>query len=91
MTGNGTAPSSHSVSLSWTASTSQDVVGYNSYRGQTSGGPYSVINSSLDPNANYTDNSVSAGQTYYYVATAVDGNGVKSGYSNQCMAVIPSP
>lgn len=90
VTGNGTA-TQHSVDLSWAASNSQDVVGYNIYRGQKSGGPYSIVNSSLDSNLNYTDSSVISGQTYYYVVTAVDGNGVESSYSNQTKAVIPSP
>jgi hypothetical protein len=89
--GNGTPPPQHSVGLSWTASGSQDVVGYNVYRGGVSGGPYSKINASLDASTNYTDNQVVAGQTYYYVATAVDGNGVESGHSNQTQAVIPTP
>ncbi len=89
--GNGTPPPQHSVGLSWNASSSQDVVGYNVYRGGVSGGPYSKIDTSLDASTNYTDNQVVAGQTYYYVATAVDGNGVESGYSNQAQAVIPTP
>jgi fibronectin type 3 domain-containing protein len=67
------------------------VVGYNVYRGDGSGGPYSKINTSLDATTNYTDNQVVAGQTYYYVTTAADGNGVESGYSNQVQAVIPQP
>jgi hypothetical protein len=90
-TGNGLSPPQHSVSLSWNASNSQGVVGYNVYRGGVSGGPYSQINTSLDGSANYTDNQVVAGQTYYYVATAVDGNGLESAYSNEAQAVIPSP
>ena len=90
-TGNGLSAPQHSVSLSWSASGSQGVVGYNVYRGNISGGPYSQVNTSLDANTNYTDNQVVAGQTYYYVATAVDGNGVESGYSNQTKAVIPTP
>lgn len=89
--GNGTAPPQHSVDLSWNASGSQDVVGYNVYRGQKSGGPYSMINGSLDPSLNYTDNTVNAGQTYYYVVTSVDTNGLESGYSNQSKAVVPTP
>jgi hypothetical protein len=89
--GNGTPPPQHSVGLSWNASSSQGVVGYNVYRGGVSGGPYSKINTSLDASTNYTDNQVVAGQTYYYVTTAVDGNGVESGYSNQIQAVIPTP
>jgi Abnormal spindle-like microcephaly-assoc'd, ASPM-SPD-2-Hydin/Cep192 domain 4 len=89
--GNGTPPPQHSVGLSWDASSSQNVVGYNVYRGGVSGGPYSKIDNSLDASTSYTDNQVVAGQTYYYVTTAVDGNGVESGYSNQAQAVIPTP
>ncbi|MGB9072437.1 MAG: choice-of-anchor D domain-containing protein, partial [Terriglobales bacterium] len=55
-TGNGLPPPQHSVSLSWNASDSQGVVGYNVYRGGVSGGPYSKINTSLDAGTNYTDN-----------------------------------
>lgn len=91
LTGNGTAPTQHSVALSWDASTSSGVVGYNIYRGNVSGGPYSKINSALEANPAYTDNTVTAGQTYYYVTTAVDGSGNESGYSNQAKAVIPTP
>src|SRR5208337_1392522 len=76
----GTGTSQHVVDLSWTASTSKDVVGYNIYRGNTSGGPYTKINSGLDANTNYTDNSVQSGQTYYYVTTAVDSQGTESSY-----------
>lgn len=88
LTGTGVS-SSHTVSLSWNASTSQNVVGYNVYRGTASGGPYGKINASLDPNTNYTDGTVVNGQTYYYVATAVDSNNQESTYSNQTQAVIP--
>ncbi len=90
LTGNGVLATPHSVSLSWAASTSA-VVGYNIYRSATSGGPYAKINSPLDSSAGYTDSSVQAGQTYYYVATAVDSSGTESAYSNQVQAVIPSP
>jgi hypothetical protein len=90
LTGAGLAPPQHSVSLSWTASTST-VVGYNVYRGGTSGGPYTRINSALESSTNYADSSVQAGQTYYYVATAVDSTGAESAYSSQVQAVIPSP
>jgi centrosomal CEP192-like protein/ASPM-SPD-2-Hydin domain-containing protein len=88
-TGTGIAPPQHSVALSW--SETSPVVGYNVYRGTTSGGPYTPINSALDPTTAYTDNAVSAGQTYYYVTTAVDGSGSESGYSNQVQAVVPTP
>jgi len=66
-------------------------VGYNIYSGGQSGGPYTKINSALNVSTTYTDNSVQAGQTYFYVATAVDAGGTESGFSNQVQAVIPSP
>jgi len=82
---------SHSVTLNWTASTSSNVTGYNLYRGLTSGGPYTKVNTSLIVGTTYTDVTVQAGQTYYYVSTAVDSNNNESVYSNQAPAVIPSP
>jgi hypothetical protein len=78
----------HSVTLSWQASTSQ-VSGYNVYRGTSNGGPYSKINPAFVTLFTYTDSSVSSGNTYYYVTTAVDSTGVESAYSNQASAKIP--
>ena len=89
MTGMGAAPTQHTVDLSWSAST--NAVGYNIYRGTVSGGPYTMINTSLDGTTAYTDSTVVSGQTYYYVATAVDASSNESGYSNQATAVIPNP
>jgi fibronectin type 3 domain-containing protein len=66
-------------------------MGYNLYRGQIKGGPYSKLNSALDPITSYSDSSVSSGQTYYYVTTAVDSSGDESSYSNEVKAVIPTP
>jgi hypothetical protein len=81
----------HYVDLAWTASTSSGVTGYDIYRGTASGGPYTQINSSSVAGTTYTDSTVAAGQTYYYVATAVNSSGVQSGYSNQASATVPSP
>ena len=89
MTGTGTAPIQHTVDLTWNPSTG--AAGYNVYRGAASGGPYTMINNSLDPTATYTDSTVVSGQTYYYVVTDLDGELVESGYSNQVQAVIPNP
>ena len=92
LSGTGTPTSIHSVFLSWTASTSSDVIGYNIYRGAGSAGPYSKINSSLNAGTTYTDNSVVDGQTYCYVSTAVDSNNEESAYSSPPQqAVIPAP
>jgi fibronectin type 3 domain-containing protein len=85
-----TGSGAHSVSLSLNSSPSA-VVGYNLYRGTKSGGPYAKVNPVLNASTSYTDNSVQAGTTYYYVSTAVNGSGTESMYSNQLQAVIPSP
>jgi hypothetical protein len=90
-TGTGAPPPTHSVNLSWTASTSQNIIGYNIYRGVKSGGPYSKINSVLNASTVYTDTTVTDGTTYYYVTTAVNSNNEESAYSNQTTAVIPPP
>jgi hypothetical protein len=88
LTGTGVAPSAHSASLTW-QETDPSVVGYNIYRGKMHGGPYQQINTTLEASTNYTDYTVAAGYTYYYVTTAVDGAGHQSAYSNETNAVIP--
>jgi hypothetical protein len=89
LNGTGTQPAQHNVLLSWTASSSPDIDGYNVYRGETSGGPYAKLNSSLNSGTNYTDSTVANGTTYYYVTTAVNSNSQESPYSNQAQAIIP--
>jgi hypothetical protein len=87
--GSGSAPT-HSVSLTWQASTSS-VAGYNIYRSAVSGGPYTKLNSSPDTATVYTDSAVTAGKTYYYVATAINSSGTESATSNQVTAKVPTP
>ncbi len=67
------------------------MIGYNVYRGGTKGGPYKKINSVLNASTNYTDSTVNAGVTYYYVVTAVNAEDQETSYSNEVRAVIPSP
>jgi hypothetical protein len=83
----------HDVILSWAASTTPGVVGYDVYRGTTSGGPCPTQLNSLPINGTtYSDETVQAGQTYYYVVTAVASDGVaQSADSNQVSATVPSP
>jgi len=88
LAGTGVAPVQHSVSLSWTASTST-VSGYNVYRSTVSGGSYTKINSSLVTVLSYTDSTVQNGTTYYYVTTAADSTGAESVFSNEVSAPIP--
>jgi hypothetical protein len=89
--GSGTSAPQHSVSLNWNQSSSASVVGYNIYRSNVSGGPYTKINSALDVTTSGTDSTVQAGQTYYYVVTAVDSSNGESGYSTAVGVVVPSP
>jgi hypothetical protein len=81
----------HSVDLSWTASTSSDVVGYNVYRGTKSGGPYTKINTALVTGTTYVDATVMGCTTYYYVTTAVNSMGLESAYSAEVSAAVPCP
>jgi Bacterial Ig-like domain (group 2) len=85
----------HSVDLSWGAATienpvsGQVVVGYNIYRSSVSGGPYTQLNAAPTPGLTYVDNTVSAGETLFYVCSTVDNLGNVSGYSNQTAATVP--
>ncbi|MGB2637127.1 MAG: choice-of-anchor D domain-containing protein [Candidatus Acidiferrum sp.] len=78
-----------SVALNWNASTSQ-VTGYRVYRSETSGGSYNLLTGTALTALAYTDTTVAAGTTYYYVVTAVDSAGVESTYSNQVSAAVPA-
>ncbi len=86
----GTGVPAHSATLNWTASTST-VTGYDVYRGSVSGGPYTLLTPSPITGTQYVDSSVTAGQTYYYVVTAVASGNVQSVDSNQVSATIPTP
>jgi hypothetical protein len=76
------------VKLLWDASTST-VVGYNVYRATVTGGPYVRLNASVIPGTNYTDSTAQASTTYFYVATAVDADGVESIFSNELKVILP--
>lgn len=89
-TGVCTTANSHTVTLNWTASTTPNV-NYNVYRSTTSGGPYSKLTSSPVSGVTYTDSAVLAGQTYYYVTTAVDVNNNESSYSNEATGAVAFP
>lgn len=82
---------SHSVTLNWVASTSPNVTGYNVYRATTSGGPYTRLTANPVAALTYLDTTVLAGQTFYFVVTAVNDSRNESTYSNQATAIIPTP
>jgi beta-galactosidase len=88
LSGTGLAQVKHSVSLSWSPSTST-VIGYNSYSSTVSGGPYVKLNTAPVPTTTYTDTTVQSGLTYYYVVTAVDSTNAESTFSTEVPANIP--
>jgi hypothetical protein len=94
-TGTGTAAPTHTVSLSWGASTSPGISGYNIYRAiyLSSCGSYSKMNgSTLITLTTWSDSSVTDGTNYCYATTAVNSSGEESGYSNIVSDVqIPPP
>jgi fibronectin type 3 domain-containing protein len=61
------------------------------YRGPVSGGPYTKLNSSAVNAETFTDLSVTAGQAYFYVVTAVDASGTESIFSSEVSGTIPTP
>jgi uncharacterized membrane protein len=81
--------SSHTVSLSWTASTSTGLAGYYVERGTTSGGPYQILNSSPETATSYVDSTVLDGKEYFYVVVTVGKTGEESKPSSQVSATIP--
>lgn len=81
-------PPTHSVLLSWDASTST-AAGYNVYRSTVSGSGFTKLNLSLITTLTYTDTTVQNGTTYFYVAMAVDSGGNESVDSTQASATIP--
>ncbi|MGD0568373.1 MAG: choice-of-anchor D domain-containing protein [Candidatus Sulfotelmatobacter sp.] len=91
VTGTGVAAPVHTVSLSWTASTSPNIVGYNIYRRTGTTGSFTQINSGLIATTTYVDTSVADGQTYYYETTAVNSTNEESEPTTPVSAVIPAP
>ena len=96
-----TGGSSHSVSLTWTPSTTSDVASYNIYRITSSSTtapatPYPSLASvsattCSATSCTYTDTSVTAGTSYWYYAAAVDTSNNVSAPSNIVQAVVPTP
>jgi hypothetical protein len=87
LSGSGT----HDVMLSWTASDTAGVTGYYVYRGTTSGGESSTpLNSTPVSGTTFTDESVAAGTTYYYVIKAVGSGDTESSASGEASIAVPT-
>jgi HYDIN/CFA65/VesB-like, Ig-like domain/Abnormal spindle-like microcephaly-assoc'd, ASPM-SPD-2-Hydin/Cep192 domain 4 len=89
LSGTGQTVTQHSIVLSWDASISSGVSGYNVYRATSSGGYNTTpLNASPVTTVSFTDSTVSSGSQYFYVVTAVDGNQI-SADSNEVSVSIP--
>jgi hypothetical protein len=91
LTGSGIAAAGNvSVLVSWMASSSSNIQGYNVYRSTQSGGPYAKLNSTILPSLSYTDNTAANGTTYCYVITSYSsGYGIPESINSAetCLAI----
>ena len=76
------------VTLAWEANSESDLAGYKIHYG-TASNSYTVH---IDVNnvTTYTVTGLTAGQTYYFAATAYDASGNESGYSNSVSYAVPA-
>jgi len=85
-----TRPSAHSVTLSWKASTSAGIVGYNVYRRDKTSPAFSKINQKPIGTTSCIDYFVQLRHKYYYYVVAADHLGVREGgHANIAQAKIP--
>ncbi len=79
----------HIVDLSWNASTSSEIAGYNVYRGPDGVNWRLINNVGLVPSTVYTDSTVANGSTYFYAVTAVNISNEESAKSTPLEVAIP--
>ena len=85
-----TRPSAHSVTLSWKASNSPGVVGYNVYRRDKTSPAFGKINQKPIATTSCIDYFVQLRHEYYYYVVAADHLGVRDGgHSNIARIKIP--
>lgn len=82
-------PQQHSVSISWQSSASAGVTSYNVYRSIVTGGPYTRVGNSTG--TSFTDATVQAGKTYFYVVTSLNASEVESAVSTETAVTVPTP
>jgi fibronectin type 3 domain-containing protein len=80
----------HSVTVSWTTSTSP-VAGYNVYRTLMPDGPRIKLTPQPVTLTQYVDSRAAAGQTYSYAVTSVDPKGNESSPSATIVVTVPKP
>jgi len=77
------------VTLAWNASTSTSVTGYRVHYGQAT----ATYSNTVDAGAALTKvvTGLTPGQRYFFAATAYDGWGQVSSYSNEVVYTVPLP
>lgn len=75
------------IDLDWQDNQESDLAGYDVYRSETAGGPYSKLNdSALLSESVYSDETVTPGTTYHYVVSATNADDSESPYSEEVSA-----
>lgn len=81
----------HWITLTWKASTSSGLRGYNIYRAEGKHRRLMKVNAEVVSGTSYVDNRVQAGHTYHYVARAVGQRGNEGDCSKLASVTVPSP
>jgi hypothetical protein len=79
------------IKLVWTKSASADAAEYCVYRALVSGGPYTRVSADPVAHTSFMDTGLLPSTRYYYVVSAVDPSGNRSGYSAQGTASTNPP
>ena len=91
LSGTGTAPVQHSVSLAWDPSPSTNIVSYVMYRRTGASGSFTKVGSTSNTVTTFTDTTVQGNQTYFYQVTCVDSNNAESSVDGPVTATTPGP
>jgi fibronectin type 3 domain-containing protein len=87
-TGITVVPGVDRVFLTWNENKERDLAGYRIYRSVSSDKNYEVLTEKLLTRTTFSDETVKAGTTYYYIVTAVDTSGNESARSAERKAFV---
>lgn len=76
------------ITIAWSANTEPDIAGYNIYRSESSGGPYSKINNDPITDLTYEDHTAAPGMTYAYCVVAQIVAATESRLSEEVQAML---